>query len=227
MSLSRSPLAELKTLVPVFEQHPELLRRFRAGERDALSCVYRFYFDDVYRLGQHGFTTRDGMRGGRIEPEADRIDFVQDVFVKAFASEARSSYDGLRPYRPFLLRIARNLRVDLARRAGREPAAAKLVAGDYLDLDELIERGTTLPAPACVEASLHWQKLVEHTATIVGGLETDVRDVARLRFTEELSQLEAAARLGTTRRRIRTLEGRLLQGVRRGLALAGLKAEEK
>jgi RNA polymerase sigma factor (sigma-70 family) len=219
-------LAELKTLVPVFEQHPDLLRPFRAGDRDALTCVYRFYFDDVYRLGQHGFTTRDGMRGGRIEPEADRIDFVQDVFVKAFAAEARISYDGLRPYRPFLLRIARNLRVDLARRAGREPAAAKLAGGDYLDLDELIERGVAVP-PVCVEASLHWQKLVEHTATIVGGLEADVRDVARLRFAEELSQLEAAARLGTTRRRIRTLEGRLLQGVRRGLALAGLKAEEK
>ena len=107
--------------MPIFEQQPSLLRRFREGEREALSAVYRFYFDDVYRLGQHGFVTRDGLRGGRIEPEADRVDFVQDVFVKAFASDARLSYDGLRPYRPFLLRIARNLRVDLARRAGRDP----------------------------------------------------------------------------------------------------------
>jgi RNA polymerase sigma factor (sigma-70 family) len=216
-----------ETLVPVFEQVPGLLRRFRDGERDALACVYRFYFDDVYRLAQHGFTTRDGLRGGRIEPEADRLDFVQDVFVKAFANDARSSYDGLRPYRPFLLRIARNLRVDLARRACREPAATKLAVSGYLDLDELIERGGTTPAPDGFEQSLQWQQLVERTASIVGELEADVRDVARLRFTEELSQLEAAARLGTTRRRIRTLEGRLLRYVRRGLSRAGLAVVEE
>jgi RNA polymerase sigma factor (sigma-70 family) len=210
--------------VPVFEQESQLLRRFRAGERDALSRVYQFYFDDVYRLAQHGFVTSDGRRGGRIEAEADRLDFVQDVFVKAFASEARLSYDGARPYRPFLLRIARNVRVDLARRAGREPTQGKAANCDYLRIDELVELGTAIPAP---EASLHWQQLVEQTAAIVGGLEADVRDVARLRFSEELSQVEVASRLGTTRRHVRTLEGRLLQSVRRGLARAGLLSEEK
>jgi RNA polymerase sigma factor (sigma-70 family) len=203
------------------------LRRFRDGERDALSCVYRFYFDDVYRLAQHGFSTRDGLRAARIEPEADRLDFVQDVFVKAFAPDARISYDGLRPYRPFLLRIARNLRVDIARRSGREPSARTLAVSDYLDLDELIERGSAVPAPSSAESQLHWQTLVEQTSSIVSGLEPDVRQVAQLRFAEELSQLEVASRLGTTRRRVRTLEGRLLQGVRRGLARAGLGQEIK
>lgn len=210
--------------MPVFEQESQLLRRFRAGQRDALSRVYQFYFDDVYRLAQHGFVTSDGRRGGRIEAEADRLDFVQDVFVKAFATEARLSYDSARPYRPFLLRIARNMRVDLARRAGREPTQGKAAHGDYLHIDELVELGTAIPAP---EASLHWQQLVEQTATIVGGLAADVRDVARLRFSEELSQVEVASRLGTTRRHVRTLEGRLLQSVRRGLARAGLLSEEK
>lgn len=186
--------------------------------------MYECYFDDVYRLAQHGFVTSDGRRGGRIEAEADRLDFVQDVFVKAFATEARLSYDSARPYRPFLLRIARNLRVDLARRAGREPTQGKAAHCDYLRIDELVELGTAIPAP---EASLHWQQLVEQTATIVGGLEADVRDVARLRFSEELSQVEVASRLGTTRRHVRTLEGRLLQSVRRGLARAGLLSEEK
>jgi len=210
--------------VPVFEQDPELLQHFRAGQRDALARVYRYYFDDVYRLGQHGFVTGDGRRGGRIEADADRLDFVQDVFVKAFALEARLSYDSQRPYRPFLLRIARNMRVDLARRAGREPIQGKLAQGDYLRIDELVEAGSAIPAP---EASMHWQQLVEQTASIVGGLEPAVRDVARLRFSEELSQVEVASRLGTTRRHIRTLEGRLLQSVRRGLARAGLLSEEK
>jgi RNA polymerase sigma factor (sigma-70 family) len=212
--------------VPVFEKDPQLVQRFRAGHRDALARVYRFYFDDVYRLGQHGFVTSDGRRGGRLESEADRLDFVQDVFLKAFAFEARVSYDPQRPYRPFLLRIARNLRVDLARQLGREPSAGKLGVCDYLHIDELVEWGGAIPA---LDTSLHWQQLVEQTASIVGDLPPEVRDVARLRFVEELSQVEIASKLGKTRRHVRTLESRLLQSVRRGLVRAGFggKATEK
>jgi len=212
--------------VPVFEQEPQLIQRFRAGQREALERVYRFYFDDVYRLGQHGFVTREGRRGGRLESEADRLDFVQDVFMRAFTVEARLSYDPQRPYRPFLLRIARNLRVDLARRVAREPSAGKLGVCDHLHIDDLIERGGAIPAP---EASLHYQKLVEQTASIVSELTPEVRDVARLRFVEELSQVQVASQLGKTRRHVRTLESRLLQTVRKGLVRAGFgtKATEK
>ena len=221
-SRASAPTDGLTTLVPVFDQEPQLIQRFRAGQRDALARVYRFYFDDVYRLGQHGFVTGDGRRGGRLESDADRLDFVQDVFLKAFAIEARLSYDPQRPFRPFLLRIARNLRVDLARRVGREPSAGKLGVCDYLQIDELIERGGAIPA---LDASLHCRQLVEQTASIVAGLSPEMRDVARLRFVEELSQVEVASQLGKTRRHVRTLEGRLLQSLRKALVRAGFGSQ--
>ncbi len=177
----------------MLEQQPELLRRFREGERDALARVYRFYFDDVYRLAHR--------------TDADRLDFVQDVFIKAFTREARLAYDGLRPYKPFLLQIARNLRVDWARRASREPSASKLMPNDL----DSIEANDDL------EAGLRF-RLLEQTSIVVSGLDAEVRAVARLRFVEELSQLDVANRLGTTRRRVRTLEARLLRLLRRTLS---------
>ena len=46
-------------------------------------------------------------------PDTDaEHDLVRETFVRAFAEKARSSFDGLRPYRPFLLRITKNLMID-------------------------------------------------------------------------------------------------------------------
>lgn len=172
----------------MLEHQPDLLRRFRAGEREALARVYRFYFDDVYRIAQRS--------------DVDRFDFVQDVFIKAFTREARLAYDGLRPYKPFLLKIARNLRIDRARSASREPSTLALN-----DLDSIETRDD-------LEAGLRF-RLLEQTSVIVSELDEEVRAVARLRFIEDLSQLDVANRLGTTRRRVRTLEARLLRLLKR------------
>lgn len=187
------PLAKVAVqfeLLPtrMLEQQPDLLRRFRAGEREALARVYRFYFDDVYRIAQ-----RSGV---------DRLDFVQDVFIKAFTEEARRAYDGLRPYKPFLLKIARNLRIDRARSASREPSTLALGDLDAIETREDLEAGLRF-------------RLLEQTSAIVSALDEEVRAVARLRFVEDLSQLDVANRLGTTRRRVRTLEARLLRILKR------------
>ena len=177
----------------MLEHQPDLLRRFRDGEREALARVYRFYFDDVYRISQRS--------------EADRLDFVQEVFIKAFSKEARLAYDGLRPYKPFLLQIARNLRVDRARRASREPSMGKLAQNDL----ESIETSDDF------DVGLRF-RLLERTSIVVSGLDAEARAVARLRFVEELSQLDVAHQLGTTRRRVRNLEARLLRLLRRTLS---------
>jgi RNA polymerase sigma factor (sigma-70 family) len=184
--------------VPVFFEKRVCLERFRAGDRAALAEVYRYYYEDVHRLARSGFITRKGARAAGMRHEADRLDFVQDVFVKAFATSARTSYDGARPYRPFLLQIARNLRVDRLRQAGR-----------VLDEIELSIEST--------EVDLHWSQLLNEAGSFLGSLRGDVQTVAQLRFVEELSQVDVAERLGITRRRVRTLEGRLLGSVRRHL----------
>jgi RNA polymerase sigma factor (sigma-70 family) len=207
--------------VPVFSENRELLERFRRAERDALSCVYQVYFDEVYRLARFGFFSRSGGRVPGMARDADRLDFVQDVFIRAFSESARLAYDGLRPYRPFLLQIARNLRVDqlrqVARRAGQgEPALE-------LDIDELGASSDEAPA---VEADLDWEQLVSKTERVVQSLGSEAQQLVRLRFIEELSQSAVAQRLGVTRRRVRTLERRLLASVRRALAKSRLSNEK-
>jgi RNA polymerase sigma factor (sigma-70 family) len=213
--------------VPVFLENRELLDRFRSGERNALAQVYRFYFQDVYRLAQCGFVTRNGVRANSLGSEANCLDFTQDVFVKAFSPNARSSYDGLRPYRPFLLQVARNLRVDQLRRAGREPCSSTRTPELNLDIDTLIETNAAWPEVGAAEPELHWQRLQQEVASALDSLAPEVQALARLRFTEELSQVEVAARLGTTRRHVRTLESRLFTAIRRHLARAGLGLEKK
>jgi RNA polymerase sigma factor (sigma-70 family) len=214
-----------RSAVPIFVKNRDLLAAFRSGERSALAEVYRFYVDDVYRLAQFGFRTQGGLRAHSLVREADRLDFTQDVFVRAFGESARLSYDGLRPYRPFLLQVARNLRIDQLRQASREPSAGSL--DPSVDIDALIESGSPWPTPDSNDADLHWQQMVRETSSALGGFEAEVRDLARLRFVDELSQAEVATRLGVTRRRVRTLEGRLLAGIRRHLARLGLEAREK
>ena len=204
-------------IVPVFSENRELLERFRRGEREALGFVYRSYFDDLYRLARFGFSARGGARVPGFERDADRLDFVQDVFLRAFAEPARLAYDGLRPYRPFLLQIARNLRVDQLRREARRAGLGEPAL--ELDIEQL---SAQLDEPPAVEVDLHWERLVLETARVVESLGSEVRQVAGLRFTEELSQAAAAERLGITRRRVRTLESRLVASVRRALTKAHL-----
>ena len=193
-----------RSYVPVFFEKRVCLERFRAGDRAALAEVYRYYYEDVHRLARSGFITRKGARAAGMRHEADRLDFVQDVFVKAFATSARTSYDGTRPYRPFLLQIARNLRVDQLRQSERI-------------LDEVEP-----PDVECTEVDLHWSRLLNEAGSFLGSLRGDVQTVAQLRFVEELSQVDVAERLGITRRRVRTLEGQLLGSVRRHLSRSGL-----
>jgi len=210
--------------VPVFTEKRVSLERFRAGDRAALAEVYRFYFQDILQLARRGFVTRGGVRALGIGRAADRLDFVQDVFVKAFADAARYGYDGLRPYRPFLLQIARNLRVDQLRQAGRDPSLVVLAARFRWnqDFDDPPDRPGESSAAEATETDLHWQRLVSETVGFLGSLETEVQTIARLRFVEDLSQADVAERLGITRRRVRTLEGRLLGGARRHLSKSGL-----
>src|SRR5262245_53705930 len=108
--------------MPIFRGQPELLRRFREGEREALERVYRTYVDKITNIVRFGFRLADGsgVVSGLGEQGADVADAVQEIFAKSFTEPARRSYDGLREYGPYLYAIARNVIVDRARRVGRE-----------------------------------------------------------------------------------------------------------
>jgi len=187
-----------------------LLDAFRRGERAALSQIYYAHVDDVAVVVRTGFTLKEqgihvpGTGTGDTERE-----LVQEVFFRAFEESARLAYDGLRPYGPYLGRIARNLLIDRQRQRQRQ--LSKQVDSEAID-------GCPAASPARAhEEELHWNRLSAVTKEYLATLDEQTRRLVRLRFEEELSQDEAASQLGLSRRKVRTLEEHVQTGLRRFL----------
>jgi RNA polymerase sigma factor (sigma-70 family) len=134
--------------------------------------VYRAYFDDVLGLLRAGFTAGEHRIPALID-RAAQLDAVQEVFVRAFGPAARSGFDGLRPYRPYLLTIARNLRIDALRRARVQ----------LVPLDDALPD----PAAAPEEVQEH-QRLCDAAADYVTGLDPESQRFVELRVVQETSQ---------------------------------------
>jgi RNA polymerase sigma-70 factor (ECF subfamily) len=187
-----------------------LLDAFRRGDRRAYERVYRAFVKDVFALIRYGFVAGAARVPGVSDP-ALQLDLTQDVFVKAFAEKARLAYDGLRPYRPFVLRIAKNLLIDRARRSGRE-----------LVVDEATLEQESEPIEENIEERLHFEQLRQATRLFLTGESEELRELVRLRFEEERSQYEVADLMKISRRRVRTLEERAQRGLAEALRKQGL-----
>jgi RNA polymerase sigma factor (sigma-70 family) len=200
--------------LPIFQERPGLLVAFREGDRNALESVYRYYVSEVLRLLRSGFTSGDNRVRGI--PDSQRLlDAVQEVFVRAFGDSGRLGYDGVRPYRAYLLRIAQNLRIDELRKSGREVSLDDAgLENPKVDLDTLIRTGQAVaPLPDTED----WLEAQGAVRAYVATLDDATQRFIELRFVEELGQIEVASRLGVTRRRVRTMEARVLSGLRRAL----------
>lgn len=208
----------MRRLVPIFVNDRALLDRFRAGDRDALTAVYRRYVDDVAALARRGFTIESQGHlyvAGAANADEER-DLVQETFARAFAEPARRRFDGLRPYRPYVLRITKNLMIDRFRARRREPAANP----SSLGIDAILE-GAELDAGVELPEDLAWAELRAATREFVETLDERSQAVVRARFEEELSQKATAARLQCSRRKVRTAEARILKGLSRFLTKRG------
>jgi RNA polymerase sigma factor (sigma-70 family) len=196
----------------IFAHDRALLDRFRRGERTALAAVFEHYVDEVATLARRGFTIESSghvyVRGATRDGE---FELVQETFAKAFAEKARLAYDGLSPYRPYLLRITKNLMIDRYR-ADQKEARTISIDSDALDALEPAAE----PAP-----DLDFQKLSAATAEYVATLGAKERDFVRLRFEEGGSQDRVAEALGWTRRKVRTVERDVQQGLRSWLKQRG------
>lgn len=178
-------------------QDRALLDGFRRGDRRRLEQVYRLYVREVMTVARHGF-----IRGPHRLPGVGAVevmDVVQEVFLRAFGEDARRGYDGLRPYGPYLRQITRNLLTDRARR--RATDVAKI---------EALEREEMEPA-APPEERLDFQRRRELTRAFLATQSEEVQTFVRLRFDEEKSQADVKAAMDVTRRRVRTLEARVLR----------------
>lgn len=197
-------------VVAPLEDNRPLLDAFRRGDSEALSLVYFRYVHDVEALVRHGFLLDTKARcPGALDADTQR-ELIQETFLRAFAEPARLSYDGVRPYRAFLLRIARNLLVDRWRR--KQPVS-------LAEVDCEAALGAEVPV---AEESLHWRTLSAATAEHLASLSAEDRELVRLRFEEELGQRDVAAAMGISRRRVRTVEARVQEGLRRYLQRRGL-----
>ncbi|WP_257461419.1 RNA polymerase sigma factor [Archangium lipolyticum] len=181
----------------------EVLRAFREGDRATLTRVYRAYSPEVVRYLARRFPVRssagvDSIALGVLDLEAAH----QETFVRAFRPAMRQAYDGVRPYLGFLLTIARSTALDLLRASGR-------VAREAVPLEDVPElnkvpAGDSGPEERALESEV--RTLVRE---FLEGLSKEMRELARLRFMEGLSQEVAAERLHLTRGEVRVRERHL------------------
>jgi len=168
----------------------KLLAAFRAGQSDALTRVYESYAPAV-----GSFLSSLGVRC-----RADLEDMVHETFIRAFSEQARLDFDGVRPYEPFLLTIARNLLLDSRRRQ----TAAPTEPDELSTLEE--KRAPPAPDPGRVAEC----RELEHLLTqLVAGLEPLERRLLELRYEQHLGQEQTAQHLGLSRQQVRTREKRL------------------
>ncbi len=201
--------------MPWLVQDRQLLEAFRSGRPEALKSVYLHYAPGVASVLRHGFGVRSASGPARfrgLSSESELQNGVQEVFARAFAPEARSGYDGLRPYGAYLAAIARNWVLNELRKAG----TVALVA------EPPEEEGPPPPSPETLAAD---RELVVLLESCRDGLGAEARALWTLRFEEQLSQDAAADRLGKTRIQVRRLEAKikrdLLERLRRGGWLEG------
>jgi RNA polymerase sigma-70 factor (ECF subfamily) len=178
------------------------LGAFRRGEREAVELVYREHVGEVERF------VRSALYRVHRLSAANLADVVQEIFVKAFSANARTSYDGVRPYSTFLMAVARNAFLDWLRRTRHD------VVVD-LDSNAIVE-------PSVAEAVMFGPELVATATSYVQSLPPALRAVHEKRFVLAESQEQAAQSLGISRQNLRTLERKLVDGLRRAVQRAQL-----
>ena len=198
----------------------DLLARFRRGEPKAMGEVFRHYVDDVVITIRSGVVVgreSERIRVGTRLPEVEIEALVQETFTRAFAPQARQSYDGIRAYSAWLGTIARNLMVDRARRLRRDRGLQQ-----RLESEEQEPIGPIEPT---------WSIDLDRMRAILEQLEStlsgDEQRIFRARYREEMSLREAATSLDLGVIRVRRIDTRLRSEVLQRLRDAGYFGDYK
>ena len=197
--------------MPLFQNDPQLLAAFRAGERGALETVYRFYARplDVYF---RALARRSGIavfaQSGVVQ------DLLQEAFIRAFSHHARQSYDATREFSPYLKAIARNAFVDALRKRKHE-----IPFEEHEEALTLEEHGS--------DDENYEPEVLAALEAYLAQLSPSLRGVYEQRFERGLTQEAACRTLGVSRRSLRTAEDHLRRGLRKALFSAGLLQVER
>ena len=161
----------------------ELAALALGGRQPAYSELMRRHRDGVFRLlrGQTG--------------DADTaLDLTQQSFIAAFA--ALRSYDGDRPFRLWISRIALNKARDWARRR----AVRRLFT-----FARPIEEAIDVADPGIsTDIRLDDRRELERTMAAIAMLPASIKDVLILRTIEGMSQAESACVLGISEKAVET-----------------------
>lgn len=174
-----------------------LLQRFRDGETEALGEVYRKHAGPLTRMLRAAAFRGQSFASLRSAMELENA--IVEVFTRAFEPRARQVYDGQRPYEQFLMGIARNYLLELAR--NREHPAG-------LEVSDELDAALSL-AQADVHEALEDREVNELMRRFRGELGGEEGRLFDLRYVEGLTQNAAADRLGQTRIQLRRREHKL------------------
>lgn len=154
-----------------------------AGRQVAYSELMRRHRDAVYRL----------VRGYTGDADA-ALDVAQQSFISAFS--ALSRYDGARPFRLWITRIAINKCHDWARRR----AVRRIVALALpIEMAEQVADEAATP-----DTLLSERQELQRTMTAIAGLPAALKEALILRTIEGLSQAETAQVLGISEKAVET-----------------------
>ncbi|MFI7014426.1 RNA polymerase sigma factor [Streptomyces sp. NPDC050164] len=184
----------------------EFVAQACAGDRAAFAALYVRHYDDVF-----GFLY-NRTRGDRQLAE----DLTQDVFLRAlrrletFNSPRSSGFAG------WLMVIARNIYLDHVKlaRTRLETPVSEMADGDQRDRS----------AEASALRELDIAEAAETVASALAVLTPYQRECVRLRFLEDLSVPETAARLGKGIGATKTVQFRALQQMRGALTAEAVAA---
>ncbi len=180
----------------------ELLSGFRAGDREALTTVYRMHAEEVALVLRRGFSFESGGQRHRFAGYGSAFelqDALHETFRRAFEPRAREGYDGIRPYGAYVTTIARNLVL----RSFRDREVLFPLEADAGGPGPMLAAVDVGPTP---EREVHDRQVLELVERFLATLSADERRLIELRFVEGLSQRDAADALGLGRQRVRTRE---------------------
>ena len=172
-----------------------LLDSFRRGEGQAIERVYREYVSQVTALLKNGFSFMSGGNSTYFKGYGDAWELecaVQDVFIQAFSATARQSYDGVKPFGPYLMTIARNRVISLLRSETRELRRRCLLAAEGPP-----------PGPETPEKQAMQRQLTETVQQFVDTLQPEMSDFFTRRYGEDHNLMDTARLLGLTRMKAR------------------------
>ncbi len=177
----------------------ELAALALAGQQSAYGELMRRHRDAVFRLAR-----------GHAGDATEALDITQETFISAFAALGR--YDGARPFRLWIARIAVNKCRDWARR--------RAVRRFFTFARPIEEAGAVADGMPTPEEAVQSRAELAHIHAAIAALPGNLKDVLVLRAIEGMSQAETAQILGISEKAVETrlyrARNKLAEGLRDG-----------